>query len=93
MQFSVTKEQLTYTRKHGIIIKENTAAPRVQERERAVQLLSWQAVALPVFVLGVSGGSGSEMSISDCRKLSSCLEWRRSHLSGRTWWDAEADPC
>lgn len=26
VQFSVTKEQLTYTRKRGIIIKENTAS-------------------------------------------------------------------
>lgn len=41
VQFSVTKEQLTYTRKCGIIIKENTASPSVWGEQKPRELFNY----------------------------------------------------
>lgn len=41
MQFSVTKKQLTYTRKRGIIIKENTAFPCLWAEQKPRELFNY----------------------------------------------------
>lgn len=41
VQFSVTKEQLTYTRKRGIIIKENTASSCIWGEQKPRELFNY----------------------------------------------------